>query len=245
MIAETSRDVLERLRAVTWYEWEHSYAHRESRRILMGEHMRRAALWADAYGVPERWPFFDIAQLAVPGFRLDDDLAADLDDFVTAVTPYSIGVLCASAVRWASVHSDELPDLPHPYEPIVLMFERGGGYNIEEMIDLYGVSVPYGDFAHALKRKPFLSLGKFVLDTFDSTANDRVSYFVEREDPAPRLLFRRRVTRAQDGGQVLDEVLSEEGKWRSTDSLREGISSRFTEVPMRIAGSVMADLVPQ
>ncbi|MFJ4770734.1 hypothetical protein ACIP88_16690 [Streptomyces uncialis] len=160
----TPRDVLTRLRAVEWYEWDKSYACRRSRGMLMREHMRRAALWAAAYGVPEQWPFFDIAQFAEPGLLLDDDLATELDEFVARVIPSSAGVLCYAAVRWAAVRSEELPDLPHPYEPILIMFERGGGYNIEEMIDLYGVSVPYGDFARSLKLEPFESLDRFVLE---------------------------------------------------------------------------------
>ncbi|MGX2995835.1 hypothetical protein JNUCC64_16355 [Streptomyces sp. JNUCC 64] len=209
--------------------------------MLMGEHMRRAALWADAYGVPERWPFFDVAHLAVPGFQLDADVTEELGDFAATVSTYTIRVLCASAVRWAAVRSDELPDLPHPYEPIVLMFERGGGYSIEEMIDLYGVSVPYGNFTSALKRKPFLSLDRFVLDTFDSTADDHVTYFVDGENPTPRFLARRRITRVQGAEQVMDEVLDEGGgEWHPADF--SSLSSRLTEIPMRTAGSVMSDL---
>ncbi|WP_406399796.1 hypothetical protein [Streptomyces uncialis] len=243
MSDETPRDVLTRLRAVEWYEWDKSYAHRRSRGMLMREHMRRAALWAEAYGAPEYWPFFDVAQFAEPDLVLDDEVESELDEFVKTVTPSSIRVLCRAAVRWASVQAKELPDLPHPYEPILIMFERGGGYNIEEMIDLYGVSVPYGDFPRSLKLEPFMSLDRFVLDTFDSTAGDRVSYFAEMAGPRARVLVRRRTREVQGVEQILDEVLDEHGEWQPTEQLRDGDSSGLAEITTRSAGSAMSDIV--
>lgn len=213
--------------------------------MLMREHMRRAALWADAYGAAEHWPFFDVAHFAEPDLLLDGDVESELDEFVTTVTPSSIRVLCRAAVRWAAVRSGELPDLPHPYEPVVIMFERGGGYSIEEMIDLYGVSVPYGDLTRSLKLEPFVSLDRFVLDTFDSTADDRVSYFADTAGPGARVLVRRRTTKGRDGEQVLDESLDEHGGWTRTDLLRDADTAGLTEVTTRRAGIVMSALMPR
>ncbi|MEU0688213.1 hypothetical protein [Streptomyces uncialis] len=211
--------------------------------MLMREHMRRAALWADAYGVPERWPFFDATHFAEPGLQLDEDVASELDEFVTTVTPSSIRDLCRAAVRWGAVRAQELPDLPHPYEPIVIMFERGGGYNIEEMIDLYGVSVPYGDFARSLELEPFISLDRFVLDTFDSTAGDHVSYFADTAGPGAGLLVRRRTSEVQGSERTLEEALDGRARWQPTDLLRGDGMSGLTEITTRCAAAVMSDLV--
>jgi len=42
---------LERLRGVDWPgDWDHAFQHADSRRLLMREYLRRAALWARAYG---------------------------------------------------------------------------------------------------------------------------------------------------------------------------------------------------
>ncbi len=50
-----------------------------------------------------------------------------------------------------------MADLPDPYEPLLLMYERGG-YSIEEFIDLYGVMIPYGNFESNLHAEPFRTL---------------------------------------------------------------------------------------
>ncbi|GAT84741.1 hypothetical protein CF54_39240 [Streptomyces sp. F-3] len=47
-----------------------------------------------------------------------------------------------------------LPELPDPYEPLPLMFERGGGCSIEEFVDLYGVMIPRGSFESSLAPNP-------------------------------------------------------------------------------------------
>ncbi|MFI5944981.1 hypothetical protein ACIBCB_32740 [Streptomyces uncialis] len=242
---EGPRAVLDRLRAVDQDDWERAFAHRWSRALLMREHMRRAALWAEAYGVPERWPFFDVAELARPGLRLGAGLAAEADAFAATLAPRGLGVVCRAAVRWAAVGSRGLPELPHPYEPVVTLFGRGGGYSVGQMIDLDGISVPYGSFAGSLALEPFVALDARVLDMLDATAGERVTYYADAAGPGALVLARLR-TASGAGGEVHEEVLVPgTGSWVPADFLRGGRTRAVGKITTRQAASVMRSLLPR
>ena len=57
----------------------------------------------------------------------------------------SVDVSCRAALRWAAVHDARMPlppQLEDPFEPLLLMFERGGGFTTEHgFIDLGGSSI--------------------------------------------------------------------------------------------------------
>lgn len=49
--------------------------------------------------------------------------------------------VCRGAVRWAALRAEgkvKLPELPDPYEPILLMFERGRGYSVGQFSERRG-----------------------------------------------------------------------------------------------------------
>ncbi|MEU9370392.1 hypothetical protein AB0D71_38145 [Streptomyces avermitilis] len=227
MSAELSRAVLERLRAVDWYgDWDVAGSYTRSRALLMREYMRRAALWAREYEAEAEWPFFDVTEFIDPTFPLDPEVASELEEYLAhnVGTP-STARTCRGAVRWAAlqaVRGDDLPALPDPYEPLLLMYGRGGGYSIEEFIDLYGVMIPYGNFDSSLSVEPFLSLAPSTLDTLDTGAEGRITYYAKISEgyprSSPRGILRRRLVGRE--AETHDEAFTRNLRWEPTEYLR-------------------------
>ncbi|MER7671084.1 hypothetical protein ABTY61_21835 [Kitasatospora sp. NPDC096128] len=138
----------------------------------MREYLRRAALWADAFGAENLWPFFDIGRQIDPTVRAAPDITTDLDNFIdNTIGRRTLEETCRGAVHWPTFcHGTSLtvPDLPTPYEPLLLMFERGGGFYVEEMIDLSGAAVPLGKLSDHLSHAPVVSLDLATLDALDT-----------------------------------------------------------------------------
>lgn len=148
-----ARPVLERLRAVDWSDVDEAYRHENSRARLMREYLRRAALWAHHYGAEQSWPFFDLAEHVDPTVQTPDDIAAELDEVLRGVGPFSVETTCRGAVRWAALGAEskvDLPDLPDPYEPLLALYERGGGFFVEEFIDLNGAMIQLAELSSYL-----------------------------------------------------------------------------------------------
>ncbi|MFJ2810356.1 hypothetical protein [Kitasatospora sp. NPDC087271] len=163
--------MLERLRDVPWGDWDLAYGHAGSRVQLMREYLRRSACWADAFGAEKLWPFFDIGRHIDPEVRAAPEVTAALDDFVdNTIGRRTLEETCRGAVHWPAFRqgtSFALPDLPDPYEPLLLMFERGGGFYVEEMIDLDGAAVPQGQLSDHLSPIPVVTLDSAALDALD------------------------------------------------------------------------------
>ncbi|MCX4845073.1 hypothetical protein [Streptomyces sp. NBC_00893] len=215
--------VLERLRAVDWSDDRAAYEHANSRALLMREHLRRAAGWARAYRAEGSWPFFDIAEHVAPELRTPSDVAAELEAVLTGLAPSSLRKTCRGAVRWAVLRgaAGELPrDLPDdPYEPLLLMYERGGGYFVEEFIDLNGAMLRLGTVESNISARPFRSLARATLDALD--AEGEITYFAKTGEghpqaSGPRGIVRRRV----DDGRTYDEAFTHNLRWEPTDYLR-------------------------
>ncbi|MFH8382017.1 hypothetical protein ACH4E7_13865 [Kitasatospora sp. NPDC018058] len=172
MTDDPSRVVLERLRAVEWSDWDGALAHTRSRAALMREYLRRSALWADAFDAADLWPFFDIAQHIDPAVRADPDIATDLEAYLSgAVRRRTIRETCRGAVHWPTFRRETkvaLPGLPDPYDPLLLLYERGGGFYVEEHIDLDGISVPLGQLSGHLSHTPITNLDLATLEALDT-----------------------------------------------------------------------------
>jgi hypothetical protein len=164
---------LARLLAVDWKSTQ-AFEHRRSRVKLMKEYVRRAALWARELGGGKPWPFFDIAALIAPDVHPPQEMADQLEVLIYD----RIGRLwtqdcCRAALRWAALLDSGSPipaGLPDPYEPLLLMFERGGGFITEHgFIDVDGAAVPRLTMADYLSDEPVLaSLDPGFLDALDA-----------------------------------------------------------------------------
>ncbi|MGQ7752280.1 hypothetical protein ACUN29_27970 [Streptomyces sp. WC2508] len=227
MSAELPRAVLERLRSVDWYgDWDVANGHSRSRALLMREYLRRAALWAQAYGAEEEWPFFDVTEFVDPAFRLDPEVGSELEDYLAhnVGTP-STARTCRGAVRWAALRTGgeaTLPELPDPYEPLLLMYGRGGGYSIEEFIDLYGVMIPHGNLKSNLDAEPFPTPATSTLDALDAGAVGRIAYYAKIGEgyprSSPRGILRRRLVGRE--AETHDEAFTRDLRWEPTEYLR-------------------------
>ncbi|MCX4745567.1 hypothetical protein OG455_08525 [Kitasatospora sp. NBC_01287] len=174
MTDDPSRAALDRVRAVVWNDWDGAFEHTRSRAALMREYLRRAALWARWCGAEEAWPFLDLAERVDPGTRAAEDVVDELEEYLAEqVGRHSIRETCRGAVQWAALRAGshvELPDLPDPYEPLLLMYERGGGFHIEEFIDLNGVMVRLKRLEDHLSPEPVVALDRAALDALDTPA---------------------------------------------------------------------------
>lgn len=228
MTAEEPRIVLDRLRAITWDDdFATPLRHARSRALLMREHLRRAAQWARAYDAEAAWPCFDLAEYVDPSVELDPEVSADLEEFIrlNVGTP-SIQATCRGVVRWAAVRTKSkatLPDIPEMYEPLLLLFERGGDYAIGQFIDLQGVATPQGNLAENLSATPFLTLAPTTLDALDALdGKGRITYYAKVNEgyprSSPRGIVRRRLIGSDD--ERHDEAFTRNLRWEPTEYLR-------------------------
>jgi hypothetical protein len=168
----------ERLLAVDWaYDARRKKSHVE----LFKEYMRRQALWLDTLAMTEDFPCYDIAALINEEIRAGSDFTNALREHLTACelnsTMIITGVL-ESALHWAALEDlDQLadfPDLPNPYEPLVVLFERHGTFTIEEMFGRYvigyterGPSLARGPWQRYYQMEPYIELELSVLNRLD------------------------------------------------------------------------------
>ncbi|GAA1594722.1 hypothetical protein GCM10009678_91000 [Actinomadura kijaniata] len=161
-MGDRARTLTERLEAARWGgeplpSWP----------LLFLEHLRVGALWARHLGL--RATVFDIPGEVAPGIEADPALVRRVDE--TLADAYASHYDRRSA-RWALAMAavrDEgaaLPDLPDPYEPLIMLFERGGsfardcagvlwevgfvGVPCRRYLDGEGVTEPVAPLDHAL-----------------------------------------------------------------------------------------------
>jgi hypothetical protein len=155
-----------RLEGVDWGgDWERA----RSRVRLMQEFLRRSALWAGELG-GEGWPFFDVAALVDPAVRADPQTVGQVVAGASALQPV-VGDTCAWALHFAALRDAEvrLPELPDPFEPLVVMYERGGGFSRHAglFIQVDMADVLIGDCADRAARAP-LAIEPAELDALDA-----------------------------------------------------------------------------
>jgi hypothetical protein len=152
-----SEATLARLNAVNWKD-DAAFDHRSARMRLMREFLRRSAWWAQRFGAPESWPFYDIAEQVAPGVTVPADLCARLEELIrTQIGWPAAAVTCRAALHWAAVlDAGAWPDGGEdPYEPLLLFFERGGLFTTEGgFIEVFGGSVRRRTWHEYLDSKP-------------------------------------------------------------------------------------------
>ncbi|EOT04870.1 hypothetical protein [Streptomyces noursei] len=218
MTEDSSRRVLERLRAIDWADDVAASDHANSRALLMREYLRRAALWARAYGAEQSWPFFDIAEHVYAEIQTPPDVAAEAEEVLAGLAPTSLKRTCRAAIRWAALRDirDDLPaDLPDPYEPLLLMYERGGGYFLEEYLDLNGVMIRLGNVESNASATPFLTLAPSTLDALD--AEGEITYYAKVSESHPKHSPRGIVRRRIGDDHTYDEAFTRNLRWEPTE----------------------------
>jgi hypothetical protein len=138
----------------------------------MAEYLRRAALWAQALDATDEWPFFDIAAHVAPSVYVPDDEAKDLEDLIyNRIGWPSVDRIARAALRWAALKDAGVPlppGLADPYEPLLLMFDRGGAWTTEAgFIDVDGSAVRRQTWRDHLSTEPVTALDPATLDALD------------------------------------------------------------------------------
>lgn len=166
-----SAATLSRLLAVDWeVHFMTSLGYARSRARLMSEYLRRAAWWVQELDGTSKWPFFDIVGRWAPEVHTLPELAEQLETLIHSSVGWQGGA-CRAALRWAAMLDAGIslpPHLEDPFEPLLLMFERGGGYTAcGGFIDLGGSSVLQKTWRHHLSTEPVVSLDQATLDALD------------------------------------------------------------------------------
>jgi hypothetical protein len=171
--------VLERLLAVKWEDYDGALRHRGSRIRLMQEYLRRTAQWAQVLGTPtpNRWPIVDLAKTVDPTkeadpAQLEELLRSAKDFFYVEVLPRA----AENALHWAALGdlpAQRFPEMDDPFEPLLLLLERGGGFRIHSgFMELEDASLPYKSVAERGAQEP-LAIDEATLDALDLTRGGR------------------------------------------------------------------------
>lgn len=171
---ESVRATAARLGAVDWRR----HGHRTwSKAKLMLEYFRRVALWVDASGLDEPVPFFDLALRLDPSVRADPEV---VDQAVrqAAKGGWNVEQVVPFILHWAALratpgfHSPE--GLEDPFEPLLLLFERDGGFHTSNgYAEMEFLSVPLARWRQRASRPPPASLGAAALDEIDRAGSVR------------------------------------------------------------------------
>lgn len=171
MIANiTSQNALDRLYAINWQADDTRI---RSHVALFREYLRRSAIWAKALNCTELWPFFDIATRISPDSGVSQD---KIDRLAQHLAAFHLSKNVKQTCQWY-LHFCEIEtipivkqyDLPTPYEPLILMYERGATFYTEHGFFCVSIaSIPRKDWSHYERLTPLLPLESSVLDRLDS-----------------------------------------------------------------------------
>ncbi|MCU0498020.1 MAG: hypothetical protein MUF87_11775 [Anaerolineae bacterium] len=121
---------------------------------LAQEYVRRAALWAQALGCRDQWPFFDAIRRLDPTFELTAMAENALDNRLQEkIGSWHMRLLVKAAIRWYAFKSSThvyLPDLPDLYAPIIAMYFHHGAITAE----------------HHLIQTPIIGFQKLPFETY-------------------------------------------------------------------------------
>ncbi|WP_437112455.1 hypothetical protein [Streptomyces cinnamoneus] len=174
MQAGSAESMMNRLTAINWTDYAAGDRHAVSRTLLMREFLRRAALWVEYLGGSDRWPFIDIAERVDPSVRADEQLIEQLDEFMSDHVPeYNARRACRAAVHWEMLREHTqvgLPDLEDPYEPLIVLYERGGVFFVENGVADFEQlrRVPLRSWQANVATDPIVQLDRSVLDALDA-----------------------------------------------------------------------------
>jgi hypothetical protein len=167
---ESVRSMAARLSAITW---ERRGDKAWSKAVLLKEYFRRAAQWADRHACDSRVPFFDIAACVNPDARAAKHVIDEVLATVAAggggwnakqVTPFIL--------HWAALNAEDRQTLPDPFEPLILLFERGGTFHTEHgEVNLEWKSVRMAGWRKRANDPPAADLTPEALDAIDRSGS--------------------------------------------------------------------------
>lgn len=160
-----------RLSAIDWERHGHRCW---SKAALLREYFRRAARWARTYECDTPVPFFDIAACVDPTVRADPQT---IDDLLAAVNGgWNVDHVIPFILHWAALRATtgiRVPaDLEDPFEPLIRLFERDGGFHTEKGdVILEYLAVPMRGWRQRADNAPMPSFAADALDEIDRAAS--------------------------------------------------------------------------
>lgn len=166
-MAALTEQAVQRLRSINW-QGVFDEDRQGSTVALFQEYCRRTALWADQLNVGGRWPFFSVVEVLVPGFS-----SATCDEVIAEL---HIGTILTEKItrwylQWAvfADQSNDINQLPDPYAPIPLLFERGFHHFRPEnnMLFVGSAGVSLQPWRGYVRQEPFTTLEVRQLNGLD------------------------------------------------------------------------------
>ena len=136
---------IERIMSISW---ESDFSRSESQYALFCEFFRRMAKWTEFLGCREQWLFGNLANYVDSNLEIDRSKIDRLEQHLKNLGLHFLIIrVCINFVYWEMLEKRfslmKESKLPEPYEPIILMFERGGIFDTEHgYFDLSGIGIP-------------------------------------------------------------------------------------------------------
>lgn len=165
-MSDAATRLAERLTAV---DWSDRLEQRRSQVLLMREYLRRAAWWSTELNA-DRWPFFDVAALVDPEVRAPRQVVEAVRAAVPDWVFPPVAQTCEWALHFAALGERvRLSNLPHPFEPLILMFERGSTFTFDGTgcIEVDGLAFRRGTRKDHLVTEPYAPLDTEALNALD------------------------------------------------------------------------------
>jgi hypothetical protein len=172
---EYSPEVYNVLNRLISIHWAANVAHYRSHRLLVFEYFRRSALWATMLNATDSWPIVNLALHLEPTLQLHPAVLRSFHDHLQkhGSPPREMVALLEAALYWArlqDLNDERINQLPAPYEPILLLYERGGYFfRSHDGIEITVVmTVSHRGWQQFLTQTPYIQLDPSVLDQVDS-----------------------------------------------------------------------------
>jgi hypothetical protein len=169
---ELTKSTLNRLLAINWQADDSRI---DSHVALFQEYLRRMSLWAQTLDCLNLWPFFNVAAQISPSVEVPEEAIAQLKEHLANFRlRKNIKQTCEWYLRWGAI-ADTTPvqkiDLPAPYDPLILMYERGATFYTEHGFFCVSLaSFPRKNWSSYHSLKPVVELDDSVLNRLDSSS---------------------------------------------------------------------------
>ncbi|MDT0304209.1 hypothetical protein [Streptomonospora wellingtoniae] len=118
---------------IATFNFPEEKSRQKSQLSLLHEYLRRFSFWVGAYSDLD-WPAGDAAAMVNPGVRAAPELVAKIKDAIPVYEPPVVEETCLNALHFEALRSagQVTANLPCPYDPLLLMYERGHGFKISQ-----------------------------------------------------------------------------------------------------------------
>ncbi|MDY6802854.1 MAG: hypothetical protein SXA11_03475 [Cyanobacteriota bacterium] len=171
---ELTQTALDRLLTINWRADDSRI---DSHVALFQEYLRRMSLWAKTLDCQNLWPFFDVAAQISSSVEVSDEALAQLKEHLANFRlRKNIKQTCEWYLRWGAIADTttvQKLDLPAPYEPLILMYERGATFYTEHGFFCVSLaSFPMKNWSDYHSLKSVVELDDSALDILDSSNVD-------------------------------------------------------------------------